>query len=99
MHCQQCDGWNYHFQDNPHLRNNDALRAGFLQYQTYPENTVEGRATLTRQNGVPGKYWAITQQPQLIANIVPVISAFLGGATPAGGIIFQPLIDTSASIG
>ena len=77
-----------------------ARRATLQQFQTYPANSVEGAGQLVTQNGVTGgKYWQITQPPQLFANNAPVIADLYGGGMDAAGIGTSPLIKNNESVG
>jgi hypothetical protein len=77
-----------------------ARRATLAQFQTYPANSVEGAGQLVTQNGVTGgKYWQITQPPQVYANHTPVIADLLGTGQMAVGIGNAPLIKNNDTIG
>lgn len=90
-------GWNYYFRAQPAANvEQTAQRATLGQFQTYPGNPVEGRGTLTAQNGTPGKYWAITQPPQVFANHTAVVTSLLAGGTRTEGLFTQSLVDNNS---
>ncbi len=91
-------GFQYAFAQNRQLRDDSVPRAGFVQFQTYPENHVQGGGQLVG-GVVPGNVWRVTQHPQVIQNLTPVPSSALAGGTLAGTVVMQPLIDTSNAVG
>ena len=93
-------GWDYHFRARPAAdAQHDARRATLDAFQTYPTNTVQGAATLTAQRGTPGKYWSITQPPQVFADHVAVTASLIAGGTRAVGLYGQQLADNPYSSG
>lgn len=92
------DGWNYHFRARPAVNAQaSARRATFEQFQTLPANMVQGSGTLTAPNGIPGKYFSVTQPPQVYANHVAVVASLFAGGVRAGGLYGQPLADNPHS--
>lgn len=90
------DGFDYNW--TPHQPANiqrNAQRASLNQFQTYPANQVEGRATLVEgaPGFYPGKFWRVTQPPQHYQNQVAIMSDLLGGGLQAGNLVNQPLIE------
>lgn len=78
--------FHYAFGVTPPVRNDTAQRSGFMQYQTFPDNTVQGRGVL-----YPGTIHAY-QPPQVIVDHKVVISDVMGGGHYSGAIAMQPLI-------
>lgn len=95
--------FSYLFRPQPAPNAQDfSRRATLEQFQSFPANEIEGRGTLVSQNGVTGgKYWRITQPPQLYADHVAPLTDFLDGGTMAGGFYGAPLVPNpdSTSIG
>lgn len=90
-------GFQYAFSVNRQMRDDAGPRAGFVQFQTYPKNNVQGAGTLVGYHA--GKYWRVTQQPQVIQTTSPIPSDTFGGGANTGSIYMQPLIDTSSAQG
>lgn len=92
------DGWNYHFSAKRATNAQATARgATFDQFQTMPPNRVEGPGTLTAQYGMAGKYWAVTQPPQVFVNHVTVAASLIAGGTRALGMYSSPLADNPQS--
>lgn len=94
-------GWDYHFRSRPPQDiAQSAQRATLNQFQTFPQNSVEGRGTLVTQNGVNGgKYWRVTQPPQVIAPPVRVVADLYDGGTNVIGLYSSPLVQNPDSNG
>lgn len=89
-------GFNYLFGSGPdYLTEQKAQRATFDQFQTFPQNMVQGSGRLVAQSGVPGKYWSVFQPPQVDFQNNAIDAAILGSGEMHGIIALQPLIDTT----
>lgn len=87
----------FDYQWTPHQPANiqrNAQRATLNQFQTYPANMVEGRATLVDGGAgfYPGKYWRVLQPAQVYQNQQSILADMLGGGMMAGNLVNQPLI-------
>lgn len=92
-------GFDYAFQVNRVVRDDVSPRAGFLQFQTYPANSVQGGGVLVTPGLVPGNYWRVEQPPQIVKNLTPVVASLQGAGMDFSGLYFQPLVDTSTATG
>jgi hypothetical protein len=91
-------GFDYLFGNGPDFRSQDvAKRAVFQQYQTYPDNMVQGSGVLVAQGMVPGNYFMETQPAQVWQNFTPIDASLVAGGTIHGVVALQPLIDTSSN--
>jgi len=90
------DGFDYHFTHGQNYTDDeDAQRAIFRAYQSYPANMVEGRATLVCPGGRPGSWLSVIQPPQVIQNHAQILADMVGGGVDSGVISMQPLTDAS----
>jgi hypothetical protein len=93
-------GWDYFFRDQPEANSQaTAQRMTLVQFQTYPQNEVEGRGTMVTQNGVTaGKYWNVVQPPQIDASDRSLVTEnLLAGGTLTNGIYGTPLLDNPSN--
>lgn len=94
-------GWDYHFRPKPAQDvGQTAQRATLERFQTYPMNSVQGRGTLVTQNGINGgKFFRVTQPPQVIAPPMVSIGSLYAGGSPVVGLFTSPLIQNPDSNG
>jgi hypothetical protein len=88
------NGYDNFFHIGPnYLDDMDARRAVLAQFQSYPENEVEGMATLVcgGPGGMVGKMFSLFQPAQLVQNPMQILSDMLGGGEIAGTIRGQSL--------
>lgn len=89
-------GWDYHFNNGPdYTSQRVALRATFRQYQTYPENWIQGRGHIVKggPNGQAGYAWNPFQPPQVVVQHNAVDVDQYGAGHAAGAIAMQALIE------
>lgn len=89
------DGWDYHFNAGPDpLAQHTGQRATFRKYQSYPENSVQGRGILVRggEGNQPGYKWNPFQPPQVYVQQRAINADFYGAGHAAGTIAMQALI-------
>lgn len=91
-------GWDYHFRGQPAANaQRTAQRATLDRFQAYPNNTIQGAGTLTSQYGTAGKYFAITQPPQVVVNHAVAIASLTAGGTRTVGLYSRSLVDNNNS--
>lgn len=91
------NGFDYHFIPTPDYVSQDtALRASLAQFQTYPQNDVQGLATLVKggPDGAYGFGFHTTQPAQVVVQPYQILSDQYGGGVPAGQMEYQPLFDS-----
>ena len=78
-----------------YVAQNTAQRSALAQFQTYPENAVQGRARLVHgtMSGGIGFGFNPIQPPQVAAEPAQILADQLGGGVSAGQFYYVPLFD------